>query len=135
MNDPFPFDPSPYDEGEVSVEKSLRPARLDEFIGQYRVVENLRIAIQAAKARGDVLDHILFSGMPGLGKTTLAMLIAGEMGVDFQTTSGPAIEKGKDIVAILARLKRGDVLFIDEIHRMSTVAEELLYSAMEDFKV
>jgi Holliday junction DNA helicase RuvB len=135
MPDALPFEPVPFDEDEVSVEKSLRPATLDEFIGQGRVVENLQIAIEAAKGRGDVLDHILFSGMPGLGKTTLSTLIASAMGVDVHATSGPAIDKGADIVGLLTHVKRGDVLFIDEIHRISKEAEEYLYSAMEDFKV
>jgi len=120
---------------EVGVEKSLRPERLEEFIGQSRVVDNLRIAIDTAKVRGEVLDHVLLSGMPGLGKTTLATLIRGELDVDLHTTSGPVLEKGKDVVGLLTRLRRGDVLFIDEIHRMSRETEEYLYSAMEDFRV
>ncbi len=135
MTEELPFEPTPFDADEVGVEKSLRPTRLEEFIGQKRVVENLRIAIETARARGDVLDHVLFSGMPGLGKTTLSTLIASAMGVDFSCTSGPAIEKGKDLLGLLTGLKRGDVLFIDEIHRLSKQAEELLYSAMEDYKV
>jgi len=135
MTEPLPFEPSPFDEDEVSVEKSLRPATLDEFIGQGRVVENLKIAIEAAKGRADVLDHVLFSGMPGLGKTTLSTLIASAMGVGFHATSGPAIDKGADMVGLLTHVKRGDVLFIDEIHRISKEAEEYLYSAMEDYKV
>lgn len=129
------FDPGVSDADEFSAEKSLRPTRLEEFIGQERTVENLRIAIDTARARGDVLDHVLFSGMPGLGKTTLSSLIAQAMGTNLRTTSGPAIEKAKDIVGQLSQLERGDVLFIDEIHRLSSEAEEYLYSAMEDFKV
>ena len=135
MTEPLPYEPSPFDEDEVSVEKGLRPATLDEFIGQGRVVENLQIGIDAARERADVLDHVLFSGMPGLGKTTLSTLIANAMGVDIHATSGPAIDKGGDIVGLLTHLKRGDILFIDEIHRISKEAEEYLYSAMEDYKV
>jgi Holliday junction DNA helicase RuvB len=135
MTDPLPFEPSPFDDDEVSVEKSLRPSTMTEFIGQGRVVENLQIGIEAARGRGDVLDHVLFSGMPGLGKTTLSTLIANEMDVGFHATSGPAIDKGADIVGLLTHVKRGDILFIDEIHRMSKEAEEYLYSAMEDYKV
>ena len=104
------FDPTPADDEEINVEKSLRPTQLDEFIGQARVVENLQIAIDTAKARGDVLDHVLLSGMPGLGKTTLATLIKVALGVDIHTTSGPVLEKGKDIVGMLTGLGRGDVL-------------------------
>ncbi len=130
-----PFQPGEFDILEGQLEKSLRPQRFQEFLGQKRIIENLTIAIEAAKARGDVLEHVLFSGMPGLGKTTLAYLIAGAMGVDLQVTSGPAIERGKDLVGHLTDMRRGDVLFIDEIHRMSTEAEEYLYSAMEEFKV
>ncbi|HVR73193.1 MAG TPA: Holliday junction branch migration DNA helicase RuvB [Planctomycetota bacterium] len=135
MDEAAPFQASPQDDEEVGVERSLRPTRLDEFIGQRRIVENLRIAIEAAKARGDVLDHVLFSGMPGLGKTTLASLIAGELGVELHITSGPALDKPRNVIGLLTNLKRGDVLFIDEIHRLATEAEEYLYSAMEDWKV
>ncbi len=129
------FQVSPEDEAEARIEKSLRPQRFEEFIGQGRVVENLKLAIDAAKARGDVLDHVLLSGMPGLGKTTLATLIKGALGVEMHTTSGPVLERGRDILGILTGMQRGDVLFIDEIHRMSRDTEEYLYSAMEDFKV
>ncbi|MEW6720724.1 MAG: Holliday junction branch migration DNA helicase RuvB [Thermodesulfobacteriota bacterium] len=120
-------------EGEVPADASLRPKRLVEFIGQRAVVSNLGTYIIAAKARGESLDHVLLSGPPGLGKTTLAHIIANEMGVGIRTTSGPAIERKGDIAAILTALEPGDVLFIDEIHRLSRVVEELLYSAMEDF--
>jgi Holliday junction DNA helicase RuvB len=130
-----PYQANEYDLDEAQAEKSLRPRSLVEFVGQTRVVENLSIAIEAAKARGDVLEHVLLSGMPGLGKTTLAFLIRTEMGVDIQVTSGPVIARGADLLGHLTGLKRGDVLFIDEIHRMSREAEEYLYSAMEDFKV
>ena len=135
MTEALPYDSGVLDADEVSVEKSLRPTSLAEFIGQRRVVENLRIAIETARARGDVLDHVLLSSMPGLGKTTLSTLIAGALGVDFHVTSGPVVEKGKDLLGILTGLKRGDVLFIDEVHRLSNEAEEYLYSAMEDYKV
>jgi len=120
---------------ESVVELSLRPQRLAEFIGQAKVKENLRIAIAAAIARKEPLDHTLFHGPPGLGKTTLAELIAREMGVNVHTTSGPAIEKPGDLVGRLTNMRHGDVLFIDEIHRLRPVVEEFLYPAMEDYKV
>jgi Holliday junction DNA helicase RuvB len=135
MIEDYAFEPGPLGDVEIHVEKSLRPARLEEFIGQRTVVENLRIAIGAARSRGEVLDHVLFSGLPGLGKTTLSYLVASEMGVDIHCTSGPAIEKGRDLVGLLTNMRRGDVLFIDEIHRLSPQTEEYLYSAMEDYKV
>jgi Holliday junction DNA helicase RuvB len=119
--------------GDVPVDFSLRPKRLSDFIGQSGVVANLKTFIAAAKSRGEPLDHVLLSGPPGLGKTTLAHIIAHEMGVGIRATSGPAIERKGDIAAILTALEPGDVLFIDEIHRLSRVVEELLYSAMEDF--
>ena len=120
---------------EDEIDYSLRPKLLDEYIGQDNVKENLRIYIQAAKNRGESLDHVLLYGSPGLGKTTLSAIIAHEMGVNFRVTSGPAIGKPGDLVAILTNLSPGDVLFIDEIHRMSREIEEVLYSAMEDFAV
>ena len=120
---------------ESSAESSLRPSRLDEFVGQARVKEGLQITIDAAKQRGEQLDHLLFFGPPGLGKTTLAMLIAREMGVNIRTTSGPVLEKAGDLVGLLTTLQRGDVLFIDEIHRLKPQLEEFLYPAMEDFRV
>lgn len=113
--------------------QDLRPRRLSEYIGQRQVVETLEIAIAAAKRRGEPLDHILFQSPPGLGKTTLAHIIATEMGVQIVTSSGPAIEKGGDLISILTHLEKGDVLFIDEIHRLPKVVEEFLYPAMEDF--
>jgi Holliday junction DNA helicase RuvB len=116
-----------------ALDLSLRPKLLADFIGQRRIVSNLRTFIDAAKNRGEPLDHVLLSGPPGLGKTTLAHIIANEMGVGIRTTSGPAIERKGDIAAILTALEPGDVLFIDEIHRLGRVVEELLYSAMEDF--
>ena len=114
-------------------EISLRPKTLDEYIGQDKVKENMKIYIQAAKNRGDSLDHVLLYGPPGLGKTTLSNIIAHEMGVNIRTTSGPAIEKPGDLAALLTNLERGDVLFIDEIHRLSRQVEEVLYPALEDY--
>ncbi|HUZ49390.1 MAG TPA: Holliday junction branch migration DNA helicase RuvB [Candidatus Dormibacteraeota bacterium] len=114
---------------------SLRPRSFADYVGQERVVENLRIAIAAASKRGEPLDHILFFGPPGLGKTTLAGLIAREMGANFRPTSGPTLEKPKDLVGILTSLEDGDVLFIDEIHRLGRVVEEFLYPAMEDYQI
>jgi len=120
---------------ESAVELSLRPQRLAEFIGQPKVKESLKIAVEAALARRDVLDHTLFHGPPGLGKTTLAMLLARELGVNIKTTSGPVLEKPGDLVGILTNLREGDILFIDEIHRLRPIIEEFLYPAMEDYKV
>src|SRR5919206_4236586 len=120
---------------ESVVELSLRPQRLAEFIGQAKVKENLRIAIAAAIARKEPLDHTLFHGPPGLGKTTLAMLMARELGVNIKTTSGPVLEKPGDLVGILTNLREGDILFIDEIHRLRPIIEEFLYPAMEDFRI
>src|SRR5918996_200387 len=120
---------------DAPVERSLRPRRLAEYIGQERVKETLQVFIDAAKQRGETLDHVLFYGPPGLGKTTLATIIAVEMGVSLRITSGPAIERQGDLVSILTNLKPGDVLFIDEIHRLNRAVEEVLYSAMEDFVV
>ena len=120
---------------ETSAEASLRPSRLDEFIGQHQVKESLQIAIDAAKQRGEPLDHVLFFGPPGLGKTTLAMLVARELGVGIRTTSGPVLERPGDLVGMLTTLKPSDVLFIDEIHRLRPQLEEFLYPAMEDFRV
>ncbi len=116
-----------------ALDLSLRPKLLADFIGQRQIVSNLRTFMDAAKKRGEPLDHVLLSGPPGLGKTTLAHIVAHEMGVGIRTTSGPAVERKGDIAAILTALEPGDVLFIDEIHRLSRVVEELLYSAMEDF--
>ncbi|MBQ4584616.1 MAG: Holliday junction branch migration DNA helicase RuvB [Clostridia bacterium] len=119
------------DDGEVEV--NLRPKSLDEYIGQEKVKEMLKVYIEAAKGRGDSLDHVLLYGPPGLGKTTLSGIIANEMGVNFRVTSGPAIEKQGDLAAILTNLAPGDILFIDEIHRLSRSIEEILYPAMEDY--
>ncbi|MDQ1709987.1 MAG: holliday junction helicase RuvB [Frankiaceae bacterium] len=121
--------------GELSVDASLRPKSLDEFVGQERVREQISLLIQGATQRGTPPDHVLLSGPPGLGKTTLAMIIAVELGTQIRITSGPAIERSGDIVAMLTALAGGEVLFIDEIHRIAKPAEELLYSAMEDFRV
>ncbi len=114
---------------------NLRPSTLEEYVGQTKIKENLSVYIQAAKQRGDVLDHVIFYGPPGLGKTTLANIIAKEMGVSIKGTSGPAIERPGDLVAILSNLSEGDVFFIDEIHRLHPTVEEILYPAMEDYQV
>ncbi len=120
---------------EVVEERGLRPQRLSTYIGQEKLKENLSIAIQAAKGRGEALDHVLFHGFPGLGKTTLAYIIANEMGAHIKVTSGPVIERAGDLAAILTSLQAGDVLFIDEIHRLNHVVEEILYPAMEDYQL
>lgn len=120
-------------EEDVKIEGSLRPQRLEDYIGQTKVKENLRVYIEAAKLRGDALDHVLFYGPPGLGKTTLAGIIAAEMGVNMKVTSGPAIEKPGEMAAILNNLQPGDLLFVDEIHRLNRQVEEVLYPAMEDY--
>ena len=124
-----------YTPADEDIENSLRPKQLTDYIGQEKVKENLSIYIKAAKQRGEALDHVLLYGPPGLGKTTLAGIVANEMGVNIRITSGPAIEKQGDLVAILSNLEQGDVLFIDEIHRLNRTVEEILYPAMEDGKI
>src|ERR671914_2594350 len=120
---------------DAQYEAGLRPRTLDEYIGQDRVRENLQVAIAAARQRGEALDHVLLSGPPGLGKTTLACVIANELGVTIRPTAGPVIEKPGDLAAILTNLQEREVLFIDEVHRMSPVIEEILYPAMEDYEL
>ncbi len=122
-------------EDDIKIEGSLRPQTLDEYIGQEKAKQNLKIYIEAAKQRNDSLDHVLFYGPPGLGKTTFAGIIANEMGVKMKVTSGPAIEKPGEMAAILNNLQEGDVLFVDEIHRLNRQVEEVLYPAMEDFAI
>ncbi len=121
------------DDDFVELEVGLRPRRMSEFVGQEELKERLAILIEAARGRGEALDHVLFSGPPGLGKTSLAGILAGEMGAQFRATSGPALERAGDLAAVLTNLEHGDVLFIDEIHRLPRVVEEVLYPAMEDF--
>ena len=123
------------EEEEITIENHLRPQRLADYIGQEKVKQNLKIFIEAAKNRGESLDHVLFYGPPGLGKTTLAGIVANEMGVHLKVTSGPAIEKPGEIAALLNNLQKGDVLFIDEIHRLNRQVEEVLYPAMEDYAI
>ncbi|MBN2404588.1 MAG: Holliday junction branch migration DNA helicase RuvB [Coriobacteriia bacterium] len=124
-----------YTDDDLEIDRSLRPKRLGEYLGQTRVKDNLSVLIEATKARDEALDHMLLSGPPGLGKTTLAGVIANELGVQMRTTSGPAIERAGDLAAILTNLEERDVLFIDEIHRLNRAVEEVLYPAMEDFKI
>src|SRR4030066_2301377 len=123
------------DDDEKKVDVNLRPSLLNEYIGQEKIKENLSIFIQASKKRGEALDHVLFYGPPGLGKTTLAYIIANELGVNIKTTSGPVIEHSGDLAAILTNLSERDVLFIDEIHRLNKFTEEIIYPAMEDYKL
>ena len=122
-------------EEDLKFEVNLRPRAFDEYVGQEQVKENLKVAIAAARGRRDVLDHMLFHGPPGLGKTSLAYIIAREMGVNIKATSGPVIERPGDLAALLTNLEEGDILFIDEIHRMNHVVEEVLYPAMEDYQI
>ena len=129
INDPQPFD------DDIAVEKSLRPSSMDEFIGQKDIVDSLKLYIEAANKRGESLDHVLFFGPPGLGKTTLSIIIARELGVNIKQTSGPVLDKAGDLAGILTSLEDKDVFFIDEIHRLNAVVEEYLYSAMEDYKI
>ena len=120
---------------DLTYEANLRPRGFDEYVGQEQVKANLQVAISAARGRGDVLDHMLFHGPPGLGKTSLAYIIAREMGFNIRATSGPVIERPGDLAALLTNLEQGDVLFIDEIHRLNHIVEEVLYPAMEDYQI
>ena len=134
MRDEF-LEPGPVTEHEEADEVGLRPKRLDEFVGQRELKEHLGIVLEAAKLRGQAADHLLLAGPPGLGKTSMAGIVAAEMGVHLHITSGPALERAGDLAAILTKLEDGDVLFIDEIHRLSRSVEEILYPAMEDFQL
>ena len=129
------FDPHRIEGKDNEIDGIIRPQDLEEFTGQDKIISNLKIFVQAAKLRGEALDHVLFHGPPGLGKTTLAHIIANELGVNLKVTSGPILDKPGDLAGLLTSLEEGDVLFIDEIHRLSPVVEEYLYSAMEDFVI
>lgn len=135
MDDAIDIRNQDFNESEKAFENALRPSHFDEFNGQQQTIENLKIFVEAAKMRGEALDHVLLHGPPGLGKTTLANILARELAVSIKTTSGPVLDKPLDLAGLLTSLEKGDVLFIDEIHRLSPVVEEYLYSAMEDFVI
>ena len=135
MNENLDPTNSGYNPEELDLEKKLRPLSFDDFAGQEQVLENLQIFVQAANMRNEALDHTLFHGPPGLGKTTLANILASELGVGIKITSGPVLDKPGDLAGLLTNLEERDILFIDEIHRLSPIVEEYLYSAMEDFKI
>jgi len=135
MNEHFDFREEDFSENEKDFDKQLRPLEFDDFSGQSKIVENLKIFVKAAKMRGEALDHVLLHGPPGLGKTTLSNIIANELGVTLKLTSGPVLDKPGDLAGLLTNLEPNAVLFIDEIHRLSPIVEEYLYSAMEDYKI